>query len=66
MTRASATWLQAYLQALCEYPQFTAAKSVVPLWLAHEGGAEPADHSTLAPHRVSPSRWPLSYSRVWR
>ncbi len=49
MTHASATWLQAYLQTLCEHPQFVEARSVIPLWLAREGVAEPADHSALTP-----------------
>ncbi|MEO7908713.1 MAG: tetratricopeptide repeat protein, partial [Roseiflexaceae bacterium] len=49
MTHASASWLQAYLQTLCEHPQFAQARSVVPLWLAHEGVAELADRSGLTP-----------------
>ena len=49
MTHSSITWLQVYLQTLCEHPQFVAARSVIPLWLARESAAEPADRSALAP-----------------
>src|SRR5688572_19537961 len=49
MTYASANWLQAYLQKLCEHPLFAAARSVVPLWLAREGAAEPAERADLTP-----------------
>src|SRR4051794_14145150 len=49
MTQVSAIWLQSYLQTLCEHRQFAAAQSVIPLWLARESAAEPADRSALAP-----------------
>src|SRR6478672_1796258 len=49
MTHTSATWLEAYLQTLCEHPQFAEARSVIPLWLAHAGVAEAADHAALTP-----------------
>src|SRR5262249_28600873 len=49
MTYGCTNWLQNYLQQLCEHPLFSAARSVVPLWLAREGAAELAHRTDLSP-----------------
>src|SRR5262245_5069534 len=49
MTHGYTNWLQAYLQQVCDDPLFIAARSVAPLWLAREGGAELVQRTDLTP-----------------